>query len=908
MPNNRQGGVQLQMPQDQTPNNNWQDVQYGFNGKWIPDVDPALIGPDNYTILQNLRYNDMSLEGISGYTKWNSSAAAFGTYTYLRTGIQLRVNSALDIPSYTFIRSEDLSGNGRLFVSTDDVDGAGAISSTYVLLQTAGSGASTIDDEEANLDGRFSGAPQGSIAYANSLKNYIFSGEEQRISGAFIVDDVYPSTTIVRDRTGKLSRATTDGDVTMVEDDSLLIFSTRPLQGLKFYISGTTGANHTVAVKYWNGSSFAAVTNVTDNTAALTTTGTYKFDMTTLALPHHFEELYLYAYQVLLTDGATGNPTSTIYHVTCDMGFQTMVDVWDGVYRQPITFQKWDGTNWADYTLYVNEPSADLSAPIGAEIGGLAAGAGDASGTRVELMFDEPQAAIKLTMVAGKTNTNAATMKVYRWTGTAFESVETGGDPLSDGTKNGTLSLGKTGLVWWLPNVDTIEKTTKHGVTGYLYALEWNAELQGLAASTASADVVIDLITGIPAQNTVQPFSWTGVFNNRLMRGNFNVGREGNRMDFSVANAPDVFNGFESAMDGLQSLYFGGDEPITGGVQIYNRFGASVYSMYLVFKDTELYLLVGDSPEDFVIYPVSTTVGCPAPHTIASAELGMDIGENVSRNIALWLSHAGVMMFDGATLFKIPGIKNYFDPNATEYIEWETMSRARGWFDTVYKEYNLLIPSTAGVDDNNVWLVYDLMRKKWYTKDTGTAAMPQAAWATVAPTGENFVFAGTNDGYIMRLEDGTSWAGTGIRQVIRTGDFWPSKNAWDETLIRKFRIICKKFPDTANDHTLEIFYFNNTSADSGTALTWAEASIASGIAVSFVDTDDVLWSSASATSIQLGLDVGLQRTIRLIQDFNYRGWAHAFQFEVTTDDVEKGLQPILWGLRYRVERKDDTAT
>jgi hypothetical protein len=905
VPNKQEGGIQMQMGDSGAPNNEWQDVQYGFNGKWIPDVDPALIGPDNFAILQNLRYNDSALEGISGYTKWNSSIVALGDYVKIRSGIQLRLNQELDIPSYTLFRAEDPSGNGKVFVSTSDIDGNGTISTTYPLQRVAGTDNNYVSDTGTFADGRFANAPQGSIAYHDGSVNYLFSGQEQRISAVFLVDDVYPSTTLVRDRTDALSKATTTDTVTIEETDSFLIFTTRPAQGFKFYVSSYTGANHTITVKYWDGDSFAAVTNVDDDTAQLTTTGTYRFDMPTDAAPHHFEELYLYAYQVLLTDGATGNPTSTIYHITCDLGFNQIVDVWDGVYRQPITFQKWDGTSWADYTLYVNEPSTDLSSPIGAEIGGLAAGAGDASGSRIEIMFDEPQSAIRVQMVAGFTNTNAAELSLFRWEGTGFVSV---GTPLQDDTATSGVALDKTGFIWWVPDTSAIEKVTKFGVTGYLYALEWDDQLEGASAGTDPEDVIVDIITGIPAQTEVPPFKWSAEFNNRLFMGNYNIGREANRVDFSVANAPDVWNGFESSMNGLQSLFIGGDEPTVGGVQIYNRFGASVYSMFLIFKATELYLLAGDSPEDFIVYPVSRTVGCPAPYTIATAELGMDIGENVSRNIALWLSHSGVMMFDGATLYKIPGIRNYFDPNDSAYIEWETMSRARGWFDTVYKEYNLLIPSTSGVSENNVWLVYDLERKKWYSKSTGIAATPQAAWPCVADTGENFVFAGTDDGYVMKLEVGQSWSGVGIRQVIKTGDFWPSKNIWDETLLRKFRLICRKFPDTANEHNLEIFYFNNTDTISGIGTSWAESSVAAGIAVDFEDTDDVEWVDPATTSLALNVDVGLQRTIRLVQDFNYRGWAHAFQFEVTTDDITKGLQPIIWGLRYRIERKDDTAT
>ena len=53
--------VNMKLPD--TKDNPWIDKQYSFDGKWIPAVDPALIGPKNYAELQNLRFNDKSLEG-----------------------------------------------------------------------------------------------------------------------------------------------------------------------------------------------------------------------------------------------------------------------------------------------------------------------------------------------------------------------------------------------------------------------------------------------------------------------------------------------------------------------------------------------------------------------------------------------------------------------------------------------------------------------------------------------------------------------------------------------------------------------------------------------------------------------------------------------------------------------------
>jgi len=40
-----------------------------FNGQWLPDVRPELIGPNNYKTQQNLRPVPGGIEGVQGYTQ-----------------------------------------------------------------------------------------------------------------------------------------------------------------------------------------------------------------------------------------------------------------------------------------------------------------------------------------------------------------------------------------------------------------------------------------------------------------------------------------------------------------------------------------------------------------------------------------------------------------------------------------------------------------------------------------------------------------------------------------------------------------------------------------------------------------------------------------------------------------------
>jgi hypothetical protein len=209
--------------------------------------------------------------------------------------------------------------------------------------------------------------------------------------------------------------------------------------------------------------------------------------------------------------------------------------------------------------------------------------------------------------------------------------------------------------------------------------------------------------------------------------------------------------------------------------------------------------------------------------------------------------------------------------------------------------------------------VYDLLRRKWFTKKTGQAAFPQTGFEIGEPsTGQRWVYSGIDTGYMIQLENGTYWddgSAMGITQTVRTGDFFPSQNIWDETTIRKFKIFIRRLSGSSVTNTLQVNYYTDTDLSSGSGVIFEDGNPASGVYVSWADIPNVLeWTSDTAATVDLDLDVGLQRLIRVIQDLNRTGWAHAFEFTVTTTDINKGFQPILWGTQYRVERKDNASS
>jgi hypothetical protein len=879
----------------------------------MPDIDGSLIGPQNYQTLENLRYKDSGLEGVNGYTKVNTTALT--TYTKIRTGIQLRTSKSQD--SYILVNTVDSGDQGRIYVNRTAPGSQGDFDTTSNfwpdLDNRIGGGAGTrypyFEDASSGLVGRFSDAPQGNVAYCNGEETMIFGGDEQRIAACFnmatnSLSD--PDTSLPEDVTDLVNNElhlTVGKDMftwDQTDKEFVLVMTTRPIQSLKFYVDSgnVNAAASTMTVKTWTGAAFGADLVASDGTSSggvsLAQTGVVTLSAHTdgTSKPAHFQELYLYAYLCELSAG-----DADVYHITVDMAIQGVKDVWDGVYRQPIQWQVKDGSIFYDYTLQVNEAS-DVNAPIGGQIDGLT------SSDKVYIMFEDQMTAIRFTMLGDLVNNAASTISLKYWDGDQYQALTTTDGTIADAGK----SFSQSGLVYWTPPTDEVARTD-FGSFGYIYEISFSGTLTGTKGG--DAEVIIDVCTGVPHQYTLRPFDFSAIYGTRLMLGGFSSGDEGNRMDYSVANAPDAFNGSDSSDNGKQSLYFGGVESITAATQLYNRFGSSIYSMLLVCKRNETYILIGDTPEEFIIYDVAKTVGCVAPLSLATAEVGLNLGQNVTRNVAIWLSHSGPMMFDGATLTPIPGIRSYFDPNDAKYIDFDLIKNAVGWVDPLYKEYNLLIPS-GSASLNNVWLVYDLIRRKWFTKKTGQAAFPQTGFEISEPdTGERMVYGGIDTGFMVHMESGTYWddgSSVGITQKVRTGDFFPSNNIWDKTTIRKFKIFLKRLTGSSVTNTLEVIAYIDTNLNAGSGVIFADANSASGYFVSFTDTTGVEWASATSSTTDLDIDVGLQRLIRVIDDLNQTGWGHSFEFTVTTSDVTKGFQPVLWGVQYRLERKDNTAT
>jgi hypothetical protein len=752
------------------------------------------------------------------------------------------------------------------------------------------------------------------MAYANQEESVVWSGLEANIGDVFTIATTDPdsATAYPIERTDKCTNDIVAQYLTISTAGraDILVLTVRPAQGIKLYIdpnnANANAANtNALTVKTWNGSSMAAVTTLVDGTSKLTTTGTLSFDTTVgTAVPKHYQERYLYAYQISVT-ASSGTSTARIYQITVDQPMQAPTNVWDGIYRQPIQAQRYDNgtTSYEDFTLHVQE-SSTVATPVGLYMGQLAAA------DHGIIMFEEQMAAIKLVMLGSLVNTADAQFPAaggwQYWDGDSWANL-TFTDETLDAA--GDSSCSQSGLIHWSPPSDE-EKTTLFGTIGYAYRFDVDAAFTG----SENDDVTIDLITGIPASEDLNVFKFPVQYKNKLMWCGYVEGNEGNRIDYSADNSPDVYNGSDSSMNGFQSVYVGSLEEITCATQLYNRFGSNLFSSLVLLKNNEVWLMTGDSPLDYKLFPVSFRLGCPAPYTLTTAEVGFSVGEDVERNIAMWISHQGPVMFDGAIIKPINGIENFFDPNESEVVNWTYIDTAQAWYDGTYNEWNILLPTGSSTTLNR-WLVYSVQFNKWFEKDVKTADKMYCGIPTITSNGLQIIYGGSNDGRLYRLEVGTDYNGSNIVMSFKTADIFPSGNPWDITLLRRLKLVVGRL--TGDDTTVNVYYHPDTENASGVSTTFQDVTASNSnsgtIGVSFEDvdaadansgTEGVTWGSAPVAVLDLSVNKGLQRLIRTTVPLNYTKWSHGFTFEFISDEAGNQYKPIMWGYEWYYVRKD----
>jgi len=562
----------------------------------------------------------------------------------------------------------------------------------------------------------------------------------------------------------------------------LLIGSPRPLQGIKVCVSLANTVASTMTCKTWNGATWEPLT-ITDNTdtgPSLAKTGTITFPSTVaISSPKYIEGYFLYWYQLYLSYGE-----AEIYHITLDAPFQPIIDLWDGVYRDIAVAYKMSASGRQDISLNVLKDDYDSDIPdTYANLNSLS------TTSFLEFGFTERMCGLHFRIPPEYTNSTAdTTMSIDYWNGTGYVSVGS----VSDGTVVGAISFARSGTVTWNnSSFDDETKTIKMGAQTvlspradptttesiwgwvtfpakyiaqplYLYRVRFNKDLDG--------SVRLNYVGGIPSHKTLSHYKFPIFAQGRILLC-CDMSSAKNKLICSSRWMPQVYNGDDTA-----EIYLGEEGELNCGVEVFSQYGGNLYSMILLFKNTETWVIAGQdiSTWETSIFPISTSIGCPAPKTLQAVTLAQEPYIGVNRSLCIWQGSNGIYISDGRAPIPIHNdIQEYFDRSDPRCINESKIGDSVGFVDNEKLEYHWLFASGVSATDLNTELVYDIKRGKWFQIDRGTGMYLQCGCSVQDTEGNQYTYGFIDTGYCERLEYGTTFDENPIVHTLQTGDFAP---------------------------------------------------------------------------------------------------------------------------------------
>ena len=584
---------------------------------------------------------------------------------------------------------------------------------------------------------------------------------------------------------------------------TILIGTTRPATGAKFYLATPNIAtSKTMSGKYYNSSGWRTMDIIdhTDlGTATLGQDGWVTWGTPVDEEPKYIEGYYLYWYQLTISGGS-----SMIYHITTYMPFQNIQDVWDGNFLEIAScFKQADGQIY-DNTLNVmniDDYIADDEASY------LKMDTFDDT-DEIFVAFSHQITGLYIDMPENRGNTNASVIKVYLWTGIAWQQVSN----LIDGTDSSGDTLTHTGVVTWSAPAANVE--TKRSMYGsfplYFYRIMVTAELDG--------DCRINYISAIPTPSKVEGYSFSIHAADRLMLGCDNYYAK-NQLWVSAQDRPEVFNGTDS-----QKILFGGNGALTCGTSVFAQYASNIYNIILIYKATETWIMQwnqSSSGTSWSRFCISPNVGCPAPRTLCTASVVFENNINQVKNVAIWRAQDGIYISNGQSPFKVSkDIDNVFDRYAATHVNMAMVPYEFSFVDEEMMEYHWLWASGSSTSLDKEY-VLDLQEWKWYEIDRGTGNYLQCGVTVNDSSGNKYNYGLLDSGYTERLEYGATMDGGSLISTMEFGEIVPSDNVVMLNTMAMVNLICvPKATDTSVVMTHYLDGLLATGTPSGTDYTF----------------------------------------------------------------------------------------
>tara|TARA_Y100000310_G_scaffold236502_1_gene239703 strand:+ start:19908 stop:23663 length:3756 start_codon:yes stop_codon:yes gene_type:complete len=627
-----------------------------------------------------------------------------------------------------------------------------------------------------------------------------------------------------------------------------------PVEGFDFTVSNANTSSGTMSVFYWSSTNvWTAVTNLTDNTASggipLAQSGTVTFDSTeTTARQKIIDGVLGYWYKIEITDADVATGIST---VTVKEPFQDLRDFWDGNTRVAASVQLFEDSIFKDNTVNVFEDSFVFETTTGGDESSYMIM--DSLATSTEYLtvgFNQRMQGLECKLIPNHSNTTANTViEVEYWNGTAWTSV----GAIVDGTIENSISFTKSGFITWNPVAENTEfrREVNKEEPLYYYKLSWSQNF--------TADVLCYFIAGIPVQVQIEKYSFPLNAQSRTWLMS-NQSDKKNAAIVSAFGTLNAFNGDDSAV-----FEFGDQTPITAAAEVFVKLTTvGGVSDLIIAKNNSLFLVTGSDRTDWKITQISDDVGCPAPYTFKASPIGLEFSSLQSKQVVIWQSENGIMMYDSSAVFPVSdSISNFFDQSKSEAINLDKIADSYGFWDNssgVYEYHWLFASGTSTVIDRE--LVFDLRRQRWYEIDRESANDLQCGVKVVDTNGAHHNYGMIDSGFMERLENGTAWTGDGssIAYEFELGDIMFNDDMNWETLLRFIRLTMVQ----KTSGTITLTYAGDTSSTTKT-LTMSQTK--SGF--------DVTMPVHSAGGSKWGASV-----------------FHRLKFTVSTNDQTIGFEPL----------------
>jgi hypothetical protein len=256
---------------------------------------------------------------------------------------------------------------------------------------------------------------------------------------------------------------------------------------------------------------------------------------------------------------------------------------------------------------------------------------------------------------------------------------------------------------------------------------------------------------------------------------------------------------------------------------------------------------------------------------LKKCDVAFSVSEGLTKHVLIWRSARAVEFFDGNSLSPISDdIASFFNPDSSDYIDptLYDVGSETAFYDENKYEYHWIFTNADGKQE---W-VYNLRYRKWSNFYRGTGKTLICGFTARDSNELAYCYAGTSDGYIERLENGTTFDGNSIAYDMWFPDILLSKSGNYVTKIRHLKIFAKS---------------KNTSTAKVTITHYA-------------DTDTVGTTVSSAVSQANST----KRLYQNKQSVNLAAVLHGLRYTVTTNNETAGFEPYLVSGLFEVCRED----